>query len=63
MSEHPKDKMFYIKTVAGPFRWKEYKPQAKKQMKREGRWQEGNEWGGWDNCDLPAGTVIEEKNR
>lgn len=39
-----------------PVRWKPYKPQARKQLKRSGRWQSMNGYGGWDNCDEP-GTV------
>lgn len=37
-----------------PVRWKAYKPQGQKQMKRKGRWQRMNEYAGWDNCETPS---------
>ena len=37
-----------------PVRWKPYKPQGAKQTGRPGRWQELNEYGGWENCETPG---------
>jgi len=55
----PKDgKMFYVRRLCGPYRWKKYKPEGAKQMKAEGRWQESNEYGGWENCDEPTGEIV-----
>jgi hypothetical protein len=36
-----------------PVRWKPYKPEGQRQMKRKGRWQRMSEYGGWENCDTP----------
>lgn len=38
----------------GPVRWKEYKPDGQRQMKRKGRWQAMTEYGGWGNCETPS---------
>lgn len=36
------------------YRWLPYKPDGRKQMKADGRWQEATEYG-WKNCSAPAG--------
>lgn len=52
----PKDGTpFYMQTIS-VLRFKPYKPnsqQAKQGIK--GRWQEMNEYGGWENCPHPLG--------
>jgi len=40
-------------------RWKPYKPDGKRQMKRAGRWQRMNDYGGYENCDAP-GRLLQE---
>lgn len=48
----PKNRDFYIRSGAiQPCKWKEYKPQAQKQLKKKGRWMVMNEYGGWVNLD------------
>lgn len=37
----------------GPMKFTHYKPAARKQGYPKGRWQEMNEYGGWDNCKAP----------
>ena len=54
MESAPKDgKPFYVKaSYQVPFKWKFYSPKSQ-QFKRgiKGRWQEMNEYCGWDNSD------------
>jgi hypothetical protein len=49
----PKDgRQFYVReSYLIPFKWKPYKPNSQ-QFKRgiKGRWQQMNEYGGWDNA-------------
>tara|TARA_R110002126_G_scaffold222978_1_gene368051 strand:+ start:164 stop:364 length:201 start_codon:yes stop_codon:yes gene_type:complete len=34
-------------------KWTAYKPGSTKSLlKKGGRWQQANEYGGWDNCDF-----------
>lgn len=42
-----------------PVRWKAYKPDGQRQMKKKGRWQRMNEYGGWDNCERPDAVFAE----
>lgn len=46
----------YMRTVS-VYRFKPYKPSSQ-QFKRgeKGRWQEMNEYGGWENCPHPLGN-------
>lgn len=63
MAEYPKDKVFQTRrTVHETYRWKAYKPQAVKQMKKPGRWQK-MVWSGdfvkWENCEAPEGEIVD----
>lgn len=45
-----------VRTVT-TYRWLEYKPDGKRQMKAEGRWQRATEYG-WENASLPEGEFV-----
>jgi hypothetical protein len=53
----PKDGTPIVMQVENVFRYLPYKPSSQ-QAKRgdKGRWQEMNEFGGWDNCSHPFGN-------
>jgi len=50
----PKDGSPFIVELETAYRWKPYKHNSG-EFKRgiKGRWQVGNGYGGWDNCELP----------
>jgi len=58
MAETPKIKEGYILDFYH-VRWRPYKPDGKRQMKRAGRWQRMNDYGGYENCDAP-GRLLQE---
>jgi hypothetical protein len=60
----PKDgSVFYVQShYRIPFKWKKYKPNSQ-QFKRgiKGRWQEMNEYGGWENSNKKPDQWQEDK--
>lgn len=55
--EPPKDGTIIYRRVISVYRFQPYKPNSQ-QFKHglKGRWQEMNEYGGWDNCNQPLGN-------
>lgn len=47
--------------VQTTYRWKTYKPQAARKLKKPGRWQR-LVWSGdffkWENCEAPEGSIV-----
>lgn len=54
--EMPKDGTVIYRRVWSAYRFQPYSPQSQ-EFKRglKGRWQEMNEYGGWQNCNHPLG--------
>jgi len=57
----PKDGGVFYGKYYSPYKWKPYKPQARKQGYPAGRWQSMNEYGGWDNAkNIPQQWLTEK---
>lgn len=55
--EPPKDGTIIYRRVWSVFRYQPYKPNTYQHKRGDkGRWQEMNEYGGWDNCNHPMGN-------
>lgn len=39
------------------YRFQPYKPEARKNLGKKGRWQKLGEHGGWENCEAPDGWI------
>lgn len=61
--EPPKDRTVIYRRVISVYRFQPYKPNSQ-QFKQglKGRWQEMNEYGGWDNCNHPLGNEWTNKD-
>lgn len=59
----PKDGTIFTGRVIDtrPYRWKAYSQEHVRRFGKAGRWQRMNNFGGWDNCELPDDWIpIEE---
>ena len=55
--EMPQDGTPIVMRVESVFRFLPYKPNSQQAKRGEkGRWQEMNEYGGWENCPHPLGN-------
>lgn len=65
MSNPPKDgSIFYIRQLSiFPCKWTPYKPSSEQVRKHGimGRWQQMNEYGGWENIKLEVGQHVDVK--
>lgn len=65
MSNPPKDgSIFYIRQLSiFPCKWTPYKPSSEQVRKHGimGRWQQMNDFGGWENVTMDGGRHIEVK--
>lgn len=65
MNTPPKDgSVFYIRQInIFPCKWKPYKPSSEQVRKHGimGRWQQMNEYGGWENVTMDGGRHVEVK--
>ena len=53
----PMDGTPIVRRVESVFRFLPYKPNSQQAKRGEkGRWQEMNEYGGWENCNHPLGN-------
>ena len=60
--EPPKDGSKFYGKYYSPYKWKPYKPQARKQGYPAGRWQCMNEYGGWENAKNPPSQWLTDKD-
>lgn len=61
--EPPKDGTVIYRRVVSVYRYKPY-AKSSQQFKRgeAGRWQEMNQYGGWENCNQPIGNEWSSEN-
>ncbi|PRD42077.1 hypothetical protein C5748_18135 [Phyllobacterium phragmitis] len=63
MTNYPKDGSTFVtvKEVHTAYRWKAYKPDGARQMKKPGRWQKQvwhSDFFKWENCEDPEGILF-----